>query len=187
MMTAALPLLLLLLLLLGLGSLQAQTVPNANCQCQIIRNTPAYFCQAYTSLMCSNLYCATYASGTCAATGYAAATGTVCGSGMVCQNGQCVSTSTAVATTCLYGDSLVYQNSAYNIQLPYSPMTCAAVISYLYSINLSPLVYCGITAFQQACCQTCQSKDANVPPSLLPRLTLFLMFRPLSVQLLELL
>ena len=111
--------------------------------------------------MCTNLYCASSATGSCSATGYGAATGTVCGTGKVCQNGQCV-TSSSVSTTCPYGDSLITQSqaaSAFNLQIPYSQMTCASVISYLYSVVLSPLVYCSITAFQQACCTSCQSNE----------------------------
>ena len=109
--------------------------------------------------MCTNLYCASSVTGSCSATGYGAATGTVCGAGRVCQNGQCVASS-SVSTTCPFGDSLITQSqaaSAFNLQIPYSQMTCSAVISYLYSVNLSPLVYCSITAFQQACCTSCQS------------------------------
>ena len=111
--------------------------------------------------MCSTLWCRVSPKNlTCVAASYGAVDGTLCAPGKVCSAGKCVETASTEAnrTSCLYGDDLVIDQLVLSDPLPASAMTCDDVVSYLGSLQRSPLIYCSYPAFRQTCCQTCKSK-----------------------------
>ncbi len=78
----------------------------------------------------------------------------------MCVQNQCTNSSLAPVATCVSNvDQLIFQSSLSGFQIPYSPMTCDAYLSFLYSsILINNGLGCSNSFVKTICCNACISK-----------------------------